>query len=168
VDPDPQLDLVVAAIGQRVAGSARSMAFALEAGTHPGESRRAFDLGDDEVELGVGIHGERGRSRVSFASADELTALLVEPLLDDLALPRGSGVVAIVNGLGSAYPLELQVAARAVHRMVTGRGHQVARFLVGSYVTSLDMRGLSVTLLPVDDELLDLWDAPVRTPALTW
>jgi phosphoenolpyruvate---glycerone phosphotransferase subunit DhaK len=158
----------VAAVGRRVAGSARSMAFALEAGTHPGETRRAFDLGDDEVELGVGIHGERGRSRVAFASADELTALLVEPLLDDLALPSGSGVVAIVNGLGSAHPLELHVAARAVHRLVTDRGHQVARFLVGSYVTSLDMRGLSVTLFPVDDELLGLWDAPVRTPALTW
>ena len=122
----------------------------------------------EEVELGVGIHGERGRSRVAYASADQLVTLLVEPLMATLELSRGSGVIAIVNGLGSAYPLELQVAARAVHRLVTGQGLRVERTLVGSYVTSLDMHGVSVTLIPTDDELLRLWDAPVRTPALTW
>jgi dihydroxyacetone kinase-like protein len=158
----------LAGLGRRVAGGARSMAFALEAGTHPGETRRAFDLGDHEVELGVGIHGERGRSRVAFATADELIALLVEPLMDALDLPKGSAVIAIVNGLGSAYPLELQVATRAVHQLLKARGLHVARFLVGTYVSSLDMHGVSVTLLPADDELLRLWDAPVRTPALTW
>jgi dihydroxyacetone kinase-like protein len=158
----------LAALGRRVAGRSRSMALALTAGTHPGESLPAFELGADEVELGVGIHGERGRSRVPLASADELITLLVEPLLETLQLSRGSGVIAIVNGLGSTYPLELHVAARAVHRLVTGRGLRVERFLVGSYVTSLDMHGVSVTLVPSDDELLRLWDAPVRTPALTW
>jgi dihydroxyacetone kinase-like protein len=158
----------LAALGRRVAGRSRSMALALTAGTHPGESTPAFDLGADEVELGVGIHGERGRSRAPLASADELITLLVEPLLDALRLSRGGGVIAIVNGLGSTYPLELQVAARAVHRLVTGQGLRVERFLVGSYVTSLDMHGVSVTLVPSDDELLRLWDAPVRTPALTW
>ena len=158
----------LAALGRRVAARARSMAFALTAGTHPGESRPAFDLVRGEVELGVGIHGERGRSRVPFANADELVALLVEPLTATLELGPGGGVIAIVNGLGSTYPLELQVAAREVHRLVTGRGVRVERFLVGSYVSSLDMHGVSVTLLPSDEELLRLWDAPVRTPALTW
>ena len=94
--------------------------------------------------------------------------MLVEPLLATLDLGRGSGVIAIVNGLGSTYPLELHAAARAVHRLVAGRGLHVERFLVGSYVTSLDMHGVSVTLVPADDDLLRLWDAPVRTPALTW
>jgi dihydroxyacetone kinase-like protein len=158
----------LAGLGRRVAGQARSMAFALTAGTHPGESRPAFELGADEVELGVGIHGERGRSRIPFASVDELIAVLVEPLMATLGLSHGGGVLAIVNGLGSTYPLELQVAARAVHRLVTGQGVRVDRFLVGPYVSSLDMHGVSVTLLPTDDELLRLWDAPVRTPSLTW
>jgi phosphoenolpyruvate---glycerone phosphotransferase subunit DhaK len=158
----------VAAVGRRVAASSRTMGLALEAGTHPGENRPAFELGDDEIELGVGIHGERGRSRTKFADADALTEMLVNPLISDLGLSRGQGVIAIVNGLGSAYPIELSIAARAVHRLLAGRGIGVARMLSGSYVTSLDMHGFSVTLTLADDELLKLWDAPVRTPALTW
>ncbi|KQW47442.1 dihydroxyacetone kinase [Nocardioides sp. Root1257] len=158
----------LAELGRSVAARARSMAFAIEAGTHPGSSRPAFDLDADEVELGVGIHGERGRSRVPFGPTDELVARLVDPLVEALRPARGSGVIAIVNGLGSTYPLELYAAARAVHGGMTARGVRVDRFLVGSLVTSLDMHGVSVTLLPVDDELLRLWDAPVRTPALTW
>jgi dihydroxyacetone kinase-like protein len=158
----------VAQLGRRVAQSSRTMALALQAGTHPGDPRPQFDLDPSEVELGVGIHGERGRSRVPFAAADRLTALLVEPLVDTLAPKRGDSLIAIVNGLGSTYPLELQVAYRAVHRLLTDRGVEVARSLVGSYVTSLDMHGMSVTLVPADDVLVGLWDSPVRTPALTW
>jgi phosphoenolpyruvate---glycerone phosphotransferase subunit DhaK len=158
----------VAALGRRVARNARTMSLALRSGTHPGESEPAFTLGAEEIELGVGIHGERGTGRVRFAEADALTALLVDPLVAELGLDRGSSVMAIVNGLGGAYPLELNIAARALHRRLSGCGVSVARSLVGSYVTSLDMHGLSVTLLPADADLLDLWDAPVRTPALTW
>jgi phosphoenolpyruvate---glycerone phosphotransferase subunit DhaK len=97
-----------------------------------------------------------------------LTELLVVPLVADLGLTRGQAVIAIVNGLGSTYPLELSIAARSVHRLLGGLGIGVARTLAGSYVTSLDMHGFSVTLTPVDDDLIKLWDAPVRTPALTW
>jgi len=158
----------VAEVGRRVARTSRTMSLALEAGTHPGQIVPAFELGPDEVELGVGIHGERGTGRVPFVSADELAEQLVAPLVGDLGLRRGDSVLAIVNGLGSAYPLELSVAARGVHRLLSSRGVVVARTLVGSYVTSLDMHGFSVTLTPVDADLVALWDAPVRTPALTW
>lgn len=158
----------VAEFGRRVARNARTLSLALTAGTYPGASEPQFTLGADEVELGVGIHGERGTGRVPFANADALTALLVEPLVAELGLTRGSSVIAIVNGLGGAYPIELGIAARAAHRLLNGRGITVARSLSGSYVTSLDMTGLSVTLLPADTDLLPLWDAPARTPALTW
>ena len=158
----------VAAVGRRVARTSRTMSLALQAGTHPGQDRPAFDLAADEVELGVGIHGERGIGRVGFAAADELSEMLVTPLIRDLDLRRGSAVLAIVNGLGGAYPLELSIAARSVHRLLDAHGVAVARTLVGSYVTSLDMHGFSVTLTPVDNDLLTLWDAPVRTPALSW
>ncbi|MEZ2389697.1 dihydroxyacetone kinase subunit DhaK [bacterium RCC_150] len=158
----------VAELGRRVARNARTLSLALSAGTHPGESEPAFTLRPDEVELGVGIHGERGTARVPFAAADELTALLVDPLVAELGLGHGSAVIAIVNGLGGTYPLELHIAARAMHRRLSESGISVARSLVGNYVTSLDMHGISITLLPADADLLPLWDAPVRTPALTW
>ncbi|WP_024802838.1 dihydroxyacetone kinase subunit DhaK [Nocardia sp. BMG51109] len=158
----------VAELGRRVARNARTLGFALSAGTHPGATDPAFTLADDEVELGVGIHGERGTGRIPFADADSLVAQVIDPLIGELSLARGSSVVAIVNGLGGTYPIELGIAARAVHRRLSDRGVSVARSLVGSYVTSLDMVGLSVTLLPADADLLPLWDAPVRTPALTW
>ena len=158
----------VSDLGRRVAASSRTMSLALEAGTHPGQHRPAFELGDDQVELGVGIHGERGRGRASFADADALTEMLVTPLITDLGLKRGQSVIAIINGLGSTYPLELSIAARAVHRLLDASGIGIARMLAGSYVTSLDMHGFSVTLTIADDHLIKLWDAPVRTPALTW
>lgn len=158
----------VADIGRRVAGMSRTMSLALAAGTHPGQHEPAFDLAHHEVELGVGIHGERGTGRIPFVAADELTEQLLTPLLGDLSLGCGSSVLAIVNGLGSAYPMELSVAARAMHRQLASHGITVARTLVGSYVTSLDMHGFSITLIPADPDLLPLWDAPVRTPALTW
>lgn len=158
----------VAAVGRRVASSSRTMSLALEACTHPGQDRPTFELGADEVEFGVGIHGERGRARTKFGDADMLTELLVEPLVSDLGLSRGQQVITIVNGLGGAYPLELSIAARSVHRLLGSHGVEVTRTLAGSYVTSLDMHGFSVTVIPADAELLKLWDAPVRTPALTW
>jgi len=158
----------LAALGRRVVGSSRSLALALAAGAHPGDATPAFELPDDLVELGVGIHGERGTGRIPFATADELVDQLVEPLVADLALDGSDPVIAIVNGLGGTYPVQLSIAARRVHHHLGARGVRVARSLVGSYVTSLDMHGLSVTLVRADDELLRLWDAPVRTPALTW
>lgn len=162
-------DLVeVADLGRRVARSARTLSLALTAGTHPGADGPAFVLPDGEVELGVGIHGERGRGRIPFADADTLIAQLVDPVVAALGLRRGSAVIAIVNGLGGTSPLDLSVAARTVHHHLGALGVTIERSLAGSYVTSLDMHGISVTLLPADADLLPLWDAPVRTPALNW
>jgi dihydroxyacetone kinase-like protein len=158
----------VAGIGRRAAARARTMSLALSAGTHPGDAEPQFTLGADEVELGVGIHGERGRGRVPFRAADELVELLVDPLREELELSRGDRVLAIVNGLGGTYPLELNLAARALHHRLADAGVAIERSLVGSYVTSLDMHGLSITLMALDEEQTALWDAPVRTPALTW
>ncbi|EYT48133.1 dihydroxyacetone kinase subunit DhaK [Brachybacterium muris] len=158
----------VAEIGRRVAARSRSLSLALAAGTHPGDDEPQFTLEADEVEFGVGIHGERAKERVPFTSADDLTEQLVDPLVKELELDRGDDVLAIVNGLGSAYPLELSVVARALHHRLADGGIHLSRSLVGSYVTSLDMHGVSLTLMPLDDETSRLWDALVRTPALTW
>lgn len=161
------LDEVVA-VGRRVNSGARTMAVALGAGTHPGETRPSFELGDDEVELGVGIHGERGVGRRPFAAARELAPLLVRPVVDALGLERGERTIVIVNGLGSTHGLELSVMFAEAARVLDELGIEIARSLVGPYVTSLDMAGCSITVIRADDELLDLWDAPVRTPGLTW
>ncbi len=120
------------------------------------------------MEFGVGIHGERGRGQVAFAEADELVGALVSPLVEALGLGHEAKVLVIVNGLGGTYPLELNVVARAVGAALDSRGITAARWLVGPYVTSLDMSGVSVTLTQLDDELTTLWDAPVHTAALTW
>jgi len=158
----------LAALGRRVVGQARTLSLALDACAHPGDTTPAFELPADLVEFGVGIHGERGVARIPFAAGDELVDRLTDPLVQELQLGRGAAVIAIVNGLGAMYPLQLCLAARQVHRLLGERGITVARSLVGSYVTSLDMNGLSVTLLRADEELVRLWDAPVRTPTLSW
>lgn len=158
----------LAQLGRRVVGQARTLSLALDACAHPGDSVPAFELPDDLVEFGVGIHGERGVSRIPFAAGDDLVRQLVEPLVRELGLARGDGVIALVNGLGAMYPLELSLAARQLHRLLAAGGIAVTRSLVGSYVTSLDMNGLSVTLVRAEDDLIRWWDAPVRTPTLTW
>ncbi|MDA0165323.1 dihydroxyacetone kinase subunit DhaK [Solirubrobacter ginsenosidimutans] len=158
----------LAALGRRVAEGSRSLALALSPLAHPGESRPSFELGDDEIEFGVGIHGERGIDRRPFAPADELARQLVEPVADALELGEGDQVAVIVNGLGATTNLELQVVFAEVARRLDARGVQTARALVGPYLTALDMAGCSVTLVRMDAETLALWDAPVRTPALTW
>ena len=136
--------------------------------TVPAAGKPTFDLGENEMELGVGIHGEPGRTRLPMASAREIAELLVEPILSDLPFNRGDSVIAFVNGLGGTPLIELYVMYNELDRILKAHGVQVARSLVGSYITSLDMAGSSVTLLKVDDELVSLWDAPVRTPALRW
>jgi dihydroxyacetone kinase-like protein len=158
----------VAALGRRVSAGARSMAIALHAPTHPGQSRPSFDLGADEIELGVGIHGERGVGRREHGPASELAEALLGPIAEALSLQGGEPVLLIVNGLGATHGLELSVMYAEAARLLDARGVEVARSLVGSYVTSLDMSGCSLTVVRLDDELAELWDAPVRTPALTW
>jgi dihydroxyacetone kinase-like protein len=158
----------VAEVARRVAANGRSMGLALTSCTVPAAGKPTFSLGEDEMELGVGIHGEPGRERLPLAPAREIAAMLVEPVLADLPFGNGDKVIAFVNGLGGTPLIELYLMYNEVNRILVGHGVQVARSLVGSYITSLDMAGTSVTLLRVDEELLSLWDAPVRTPLLSW
>ena len=158
----------VAEVARRVNANGRSMGLALTSCTVPSAGRPTFELGDDEMELGVGIHGEPGRERVPLAPASEIARMLVEPILGDLPFASGDGVIAFVNGLGGTPLIELYVMYHEVNKILEARGVRVARSLVGSYITSLEMAGTSVTLLKADDELLALWDAPVSTPALRW
>lgn len=158
----------VADVARQVNANGRSMGLALSSCTIPAAGKPTFDLGDNEMELGVGIHGEPGRQRVPLATAREIAEMLVEPVLADLPFTHSDNVIAFVNGLGGTPLIELYVMYNEVNRILNHHGIQVARSLVGSYITSLEMAGTSVTLLKVDDELLSLWDAPVKTPALRW
>jgi dihydroxyacetone kinase-like protein len=152
----------------RVVARSRSLGVALSSCTTPMAGRPTFDLGPDELEFGVGIHGERGARSQALTPAADLADQLVDLLLADLDPPAGSRLLAFTNGLGATPPSELYVLHGEVLRCLRGRGHVVSRQLVGSYVTSLDMAGASVTLLLLDDELCTLWDAPVHTAALRW
>jgi phosphoenolpyruvate---glycerone phosphotransferase subunit DhaK len=158
----------VADIARQVNANGRSMGLALSSCTVPAAGKPTFDLGENEMELGVGIHGEPGRQRVPLGTARQIAEMLVEPVLADLPFSNGDNVIAFVNGLGGTPLIELYVMYNEVNRILTAHGVQVARSLVGSHITSLDMAGTSVTLLKVGDELLSLWDAPVNTPALRW
>jgi phosphoenolpyruvate---glycerone phosphotransferase subunit DhaK len=158
----------VADLAARVNDSGRSMGMALTSCTVPAAGKPTFVLGEDEMEIGIGIHGEPGRSRVSLASARDVAALLVDPILADLPYAAGDAVIAFVNGLGGTPLIELYVMFAEVAAILERSRITVARSLVGSYMTSLDMAGCSVSLLRVDDELVHLWDAPVNTPGLRW
>ncbi len=144
------------------------MGLALTGCTVPAVGRPGFELGPDEMELGIGIHGEPGRARVPLVPADEAARLLLEPVIDDLPFDAGDAVLVLLNGMGGTPLIELHVMFRAVAALLASRRIVIARSLVGSYVTSLDMAGCSVSLLRADDEILRLWDAPVRTPGLRW
>ena len=158
----------VARIARAVNANGRSMGLALTSCTVPAVGHPTFELGEDEMELGVGIHGEPGRQRLPMAPAREIASMLVEPVLADLPFAKGDPVIAFVNGLGGTPQIELYLMYNEVQQLLGQHGVTVARSLVGSYITSLDMAGVSVTLLRIDDELLSLWDAPVNTPALRW
>jgi dihydroxyacetone kinase-like protein len=158
----------VAGIARKVNGAGRSMGMALTSCTVPAAGQPTFDLPDDEMEVGIGIHGEPGRTRVPLAPAAEIAQMLVEPVLDDHDFGGDGGVLAFVNGMGGTPLIELYLMYHEVDRLLAKAGIPVARSLVGNYITSLDMAGCSVTLLGLDDDLLRLWDAPVKTPALRW
>ena len=158
----------VTALCQKVQDNVRSMGMALTSCTVPAAGKPTFDIADDEMEIGVGIHGEPGRSREKLASADEITELLAGPILDDLPFGRGDNVLAFVNGLGGTPLIELYIVFNKLQQLCAARGVTITRSLVGSYITSLDMAGCSITLLKLDDELTGYWDAPVNTPALRW
>lgn len=159
----------VARLARKTDDNARTMGLALTSCTVPAVGHPTFDLPEDQIELGVGIHGEPGRKRVQLPSASEMAHMLIDPVLGDLDFPVGEqGVVLLVNGLGGTPLIELYLMCAEFTRLLDAAGITPTRTLVGNYVTSLDMAGCSVSLLRLDDELLDLWDAPVDTPALHW
>jgi dihydroxyacetone kinase-like protein len=158
----------VAAVARKVNESGRSMGMALTSCTVPAAGEPTFSLAEDEIEIGIGIHGEPGRRREKLVTAAEIAEMLVEPILTDLPFRSGDSVLAFVNGMGGTPLLELYLMYNEVARILGSAGIGIARSLVGSYITSLEMAGCSVTLLKLDDELVGLWDAPVKTPALRW
>jgi phosphoenolpyruvate---glycerone phosphotransferase subunit DhaK len=158
----------VAALGRKVNEQGRSMGMALTSCTVPSAGKPTFDLGDDEMEIGIGIHGEPGRRRVKLAPAAEIVEMLVTPIVEDLSLKAGEQVLAFVNGMGGTPLIELYVVYNELQKILKGKQVSIGRSLVGSYITSLEMAGCSITLLRLDDELVKYWDAPVYTPALRW
>lgn len=156
----------VEAIARRVNASSRSFGVALSPCSTPAKGGPTFDLPAGELELGVGIHGEPGRERRAMMTSREIADYAVDAVLDDLR--PDNPVLVLVNGMGATPQLELYGFAAEVHRVLGERRVVVARTLVGNYVTSLDMAGASVTLCQVDEDLLRLWDAPVRTAGLRW
>ena len=156
------------ALGDRVNQATRSMGVALTSCTVPAAGKPTFTIAEDEMEMGVGIHGEPGRRRVKLASADAIAEEMVGAVLKDLGAKRGSEVLLLVNGFGGTPLMELYLMVNAARRVLDGAGIKTVRYLTGSYVTSLEMAGCSVTVSAVDDEMLSLWDAPVHTPALRW
>ena len=158
----------VAELCRKVNANGRSMGMALSSCIVPQAGKPTFDLPEDEMEIGIGIHGEPGRTRMKLKTAAEITEMLATPILDDLPFNTGDSVLAFVNGMGGTPLIELYVVYNELAKICAGRGVKIARSLVGSYITSLEMAGCSITLLKVDDELIRLWDAPVRTPALRW
>ena len=158
----------VTAIARRVNDRARSFGIALSSCTPPAAGKPIFDLPEGEVELGVGIHGEPGRRREPLRSAHELAEELVDAVISDLQPAAGSRVLAFVNGMGGTPELELYLLYGEVDKLLRQQGLEPSRNLVGSYITSLEMAGASLTVLELDDELESLWDAPVHTAALRW
>src|SRR5437016_4935081 len=157
----------VAALARKVNVHGRSMGMALSSGTEPAAGKPTFDLGEDEMEIGIGIHGEPGRERMKLEPADRIVDRLMEAVLSDLPFRSGDRVLAFVNGMGGTPLIELYVCMRRVAAVLAEGGYRLERTLIGSYITSLEMAGLSITLLRLD-ELLKLWDAPVHTPGLRW
>src|SRR5258706_2059083 len=158
----------VAAIARRVNDSGRSFCVALTSCVTPAAGTPTFEIGADEIEFGVGIHGEPGRRRERLAPAAEIVAEMTEAILSDLAPKSGANLLAFVNGLGGTPLIELYVIYNELAKQLSARGLTATGSLVGNYITSLEMAGASITLLELDDELTELWDAPVHTPALRW
>ncbi|WP_410666260.1 dihydroxyacetone kinase subunit DhaK [Amycolatopsis sp. lyj-84] len=158
----------VEALARKVIGQVRSIGVALTAPTVPHAGEPSFALADDEIEFGIGIHGEPGIEKTPAVSADELVARMVEAVVSDLPFADGDKVLLFTNSMGGTPLVELYLAHGIAERLLAERGIVVERRLVGPYITSLEMQGMSLTLLKLDDELTELWDAPVNTPALRW
>jgi dihydroxyacetone kinase-like protein len=158
----------VADICRKVNENGRSMGMALTSCSVPSAGRPTFDIGDGEMEIGIGIHGEPGRERMALKSAREIVALMAEAVISDLPFKAGDDVIAMINGMGGSPMMELYLVYGEFDRICKNTGIRIVRRLIGDYITSLEMAGFSITLFKADPELLTLWDAPVRTPALRW
>lgn len=156
------------ALGDAVNQATASMGVALTSCTVPAAGRPTFQIGEDEMEMGVGIHGEPGRRRVKLAGADAIAAEMTGAILKDLSLKAGQPVILLVNGFGGTPLLELYLMVNATRKLLDAAGIRAVRCLTGPYVTSLEMAGCSITVTAVDDAMLALWDAPVHTAALRW
>ena len=155
-------------LARKVVGQVRSIGVALSPPTVPHAGEPSFDLGAQEIEFGIGIHGEPGRERISAEPADALVERMLDAVTGDLPFAEGDEVLLMTNSMGGTPPMETYLAHGIAERLLAERGIRVTRRLVGPYITSLEMQGISVTLLRMDDELTQLWDAPVHTAALRW
>jgi dihydroxyacetone kinase-like protein len=158
----------VADVCREVNANGRSMGMALTSCTVPAAGKPTFELGEDEMEIGIGIHGEPGRERMKLKPASEIVEMMATAVVDDLPFKQGDSVLAFVNGMGGTPLIELYVVYNELAKFLKRRGITVARNLIGSYITSLEMAGCSITLLKTSDEFVRLWDAPVKTPGLRW
>ena len=161
----------VTEIGRRVNAQGRSMGMALTPCITPASGEPSFVLAEDEVEIGIGIHGEPGRFKEKLGAggvANQVAERLLTPIVEDLPFASGDRVLAFVNGMGGTPLLELYIVYAEVAKLAQEHGLRIERNLIGNYITSLEMQGCSITLLKLDDELLQYWDAPVDTPALRW
>lgn len=156
------------ALGDKVNARTRSMGVALTSCTVPAAGKPMFEIGDDEMEMGVGIHGEPGRRRVKLATAEEIAAEMTGAILRDLGDAASGEVLLFVNGFGATPAMELYLMYGEAAKSVEAAGLSIARSLVGNYVTALDMAGCSITVTVLDDEMKRFWDAPVHTAALRW
>jgi dihydroxyacetone kinase-like protein len=158
----------VADVCRKVKDWGRSMGMALTSCTVPHVGKPTFDLPDDMMEIGIGIHGEPGRTRLAVEPADRIVERLMEPILNDIPYKQGEEVLLFVNGMGGTPLIEQYIVYRKAHELAAKHGLKVVRNLVGSYITSLEMAGISISLLKLDERLTKLWDAPVKTPGLRW
>ena len=156
----------VADVARAVNDRSRSLGVALTSCTVPAAGKPTFELGESEIEMGIGIHGEPGRERVQMATARELAGTVLDAIHDDM--PLFDDLLVMVNGMGGTPLLELYILFNEVQKILEDRGARVTRNLVGNYITSLEMQGFSVTVCRLTDELTRLWDAPVETPGLRW
>jgi dihydroxyacetone kinase-like protein len=158
----------VVEVCNKVKNMGRSMGMALTSCTVPHVGKPTFDLPENEMEIGIGIHGEPGRTRLPLKSADEIVEMLMEPIITDIPYKAGDNVLLFVNGMGGTPLVELYIVYRKAYEIATKHGLKVVRNLVGPFITSLEMAGTSITMLKMDDDMIKLWDAPVKTPGLRW
>jgi len=158
----------VAELCRKVNANSRSMGMALTSCIVPAAGKPTFELGDDEMEIGIGIHGEPGRERMKVEPSAKIVERLASPIVEDVPFEQGDQVLAFVNGMGGTPLIELYIVYNDLRKFLDGRGITISRNLIGPYITSLEMAGCSITLLKLDDELIQLWDSPVKTAGLRW